>query len=137
MTSHAQTQTTATAYRERSVMTASPGELTLMLYDGCIKDVKLMRVHLESGDREKAHDNAMKAQAILGELMRSLNLHYEMSRELVSLYDFMINELAAANIGKSAERTDAVLEILGHLREAWQQAVRAHRQQVMGTGNSI
>ncbi|MDR3208014.1 MAG: flagellar export chaperone FliS [Oscillospiraceae bacterium] len=137
MTSHANTHTTATAYRERNVMTASPGELTLMLYDGCLKNVKLMRMNIEKGDVEKVHESAMKAQAILGELMRSLNLQYEVSQELIPLYDFMIGELTAANISKTPEKTDAVLEILTDLRDAWQQAVRIHRQHVMGTGNSI
>ncbi len=137
MVAYANQQTKTNVYREQNAMTASPGELTLMLYDGCIKDVKLMRMYISQGHVEKTNEYALKAQAILSELMRTLDMQYEVSKSLYPLYEFMLNELVTANIQKKAQKTDAVLELLTDLRDTWQQAVRMNRQQVMGTGSSI
>ena len=137
MTSSANQQAKADLYKRQNVLTAAPGELTLMLYDGCIKEVKLMRRYIEEGGIEKANEAALQAQAILSELIRSLNMQIEMSQDLYRLYEYMLGELVFANIHKKADRTDIVLEMLGELRDAWHQAIRSNRLQVMGTGGSI
>ena len=137
MTSYANAQSKTDVYRQQNVMTASPGELTLMLYDGCIKEVKRMAMYIEKGGIEKANEAALQAQAILSELMHSLNPQIEMSGNLYRLYDFMHNELVYANIHKQAQKTGQVLELLTDLRDTWQQAIRINRQQEMGTGGSI
>ncbi len=137
MAVYANPHTKANVYRQQNAMTASPGELTLMLFDGCIKDVKLMRMFIEEENIQKANEASLKAQAIITELMRSLNMQYEVSNSLYPLYEFMLNELISANIQKKNLKTDVVLELLTELRDTWQQAVRINRQQVMGTGSSI
>jgi len=137
MTAYANQQTKADIYKQQNVMTAAPGELTLMLYDGCIKEIKLMRKYIEEGGIEKANEAALQAQAILSELMRSLNMQITMSKDLYRLYEYMLGELVFANIHKRAEKTEMVLEMLGELRDTWHQAIRANRLQVMGTGGSI
>ena len=131
MTSYAHQQAKANIYKQQNVMTAAPGELTLMLYDGCVKEVKHMRLYIETGEIEKANDAALQAQAIISELMRTLNMQVEMSKDLYRLYEYILGKLVYANIHKKAEKTDIVLELLAELRDAWQQAVRANRSQVI------
>ena len=137
MTSFASPQAKADAYKQQYVMTASPGELTLMLYDGCIKEIKLMRMYIGEGSIEKASNAALQAQAILSELMRTLDMSIEMSTGLYNLYDFMIRELTSANVQKQVQKIEYVLQLLEDLRDTWQQAVRANRLQETGTGGLI
>ncbi|MDR1158467.1 MAG: flagellar export chaperone FliS [Oscillospiraceae bacterium] len=137
MAAYANQQTKANLYRQQHAMTAGPGELTLMLYDGCLKNIKRMQLHLRDRDVEKANEASLKAQAILSELMRTLDMQYEVSQGLYPLYEYMLRELVTANVKKDIGQTDVVLELLGDLRDTWQQAVRLNRQQMMGTGGSI
>jgi len=137
MTSFASPQAKADAYKQQYVMTASPGELTLMLYDGCIKEIKLMRMYIGEGSIEKASNAALQAQAIFSELMRTLDMSIEMSTGLYNLYDFMIRELTSANVQKQVQKIEYVLQLLEDLRDTWQQAVRANRLQETGTGGLI
>lgn len=115
-------------YRQQSAMTASPGELTLMLYDGCIKDLKLSKMSIEEKDFFKANENSKKAQAILDELIRTLDMQYPISQQLLQLYDFILHLVIDSNIKKDIVPLDSALELLVELRDAWQQAVRLNRQ---------
>ena len=137
MNTYGSQQAKMDAYRQHNVMTASPGELTLMLYDGCIKEIKRMQMYIENGDIEKTNDAALHAQSILSELKRSLNMEYEMSGNLSNIYEFLIGELVSANIRKETEKTKSVLELLTDLRDTWQRAIRLNRQQATVTGGAI
>ena len=121
-------------YKQQSAMTASPGELTLMLYDGCIKDLKLAKIHIEAKDYAKTNDVLQKAQAIIAELMRSLDMRYELSKQMMQLYDFIIDTLVWANMKKDTGKVDEALVLVSDLRDTWQQAVRLHRQQTGAPG---
>lgn len=110
-------------------MTASPGELILMLYDGAIKFIKQAKMHIENRDIEKAHGAILRAQDIVAELMADLNLDYEISHQLASLYDFINYCLVQANIKKDKNLLDQCLELLVELRETWAEAVKQYRRQ--------
>ena len=116
-------------YRQQSAMTASPGELTLMLYDGCIKNLKLAKMHIGAKDYLKTNEVLQKAQAIINELMRSLDMRYELSNQLMQLYDYIINTVVWANVKKDIVKIDEALGHITELRDTWQQAVRLNRQQ--------
>lgn len=124
-------------YRQQSAMTASPGELTLMLYDGCIKDMKLFCMAVEENDFVKANETSQKAQAIVSELMRSLDMKYDLSKQLMSLYDFILHTMVQSNIKKDVSLAHVAMDMVTELRDAWQQAVRINRQQVFGKGTII
>ena len=125
--------TAGNQYKQQSAMTASPGELTLMLYDGCIKNLKLNRMYIESRDFSGANTVSQKAQNIIAELLRSLDMRYELSGQLRSLYEFMLNELILSNVKKDLEKVDVVLGMVTELRDTWQQAVRLNRQSMGST----
>ncbi|MDL2273040.1 flagellar export chaperone FliS [Oscillospiraceae bacterium OttesenSCG-928-G22] len=121
-------------YQTQNVMTASPGELTLMLYDGAIKNIRLAAHAMEEKQLERAHECLIKAQAILGELQGSLRGEEELVGQLNALYDFITGELVNANVKKEAGLLNDPLELLLELRETWQEAVLINRKQQYGVG---
>lgn len=114
-------------YRQQTVMTASPGELVLMLYDGCIKNVKLARLFMEEKNLQESNEAFKKAQAILSELMKGLDFKYEISEQLYKLYEFLNWELINANIHKDIDKVNSSLEILTEMRDTWDQAIKIYR----------
>lgn len=114
-------------YRQQGVMTASPMELTVMLYDGCIKQLKIGKTGIESKDFELTNQALQKAQDIIGELANSLDMGVEMSQTLLDLYDFFLNQIIAANISKDAALIDPVVNLMKELRDAWATAARSCR----------
>lgn len=101
--------------------TATPVDLVIMLYDGCVKQLKLAKIHHESNALDKTGDCISKAQDIILELVRSLNMNIPMSNDLLALYEFMINELVQANLRKDMDRLDPVIEMMGSLSDGWKQ----------------
>ena len=106
-------------YRQDYVSTASPIDLIILLYEGCIKQIKLAQIHFESGSLEKTSAALIRAQDIIAELVASLDLKFEVSGQLMSLYEYILNELIQMNIKKDFKNAGAVLEMLSSLKEAW------------------
>ncbi len=119
-------------YQEQSIKTASPGELTLMLYNGCIKFINQAKQFIEQKDIEKANNAIIRAQDIIQELLVTLNMDYEISKNLAALYDFMYRRLIDANISKDVEALDEVLDLVTELRDTWKEVIKKTRQQVYG-----
>ncbi|MDR0249167.1 MAG: flagellar export chaperone FliS [Oscillospiraceae bacterium] len=124
-------------YREQSAATASPGELTLMLYDGCVKNLKLSKLYIGERDYAKANDTSKKAQAIVDELIKTLDLRYDVASQMLSLYDFVLRTIVEGNVQKDAAKIDTAIEFISELRDTWHQAVRLNRQKVMVSGGHI
>ena len=106
-------------YQNDSVMTASPMDLVVMLYDALIKQIKLSDIFLENREYEKVNQHLSRAEDIVSELLCSLDLSYPISEELMKLYDFMLQELIQINLQKDRSRIPPLLEIVESLREAW------------------
>ncbi len=121
-------------YAKQGVMTASPGELTLMLYDGCIKFIKRAQIFIEEQNMEQAHNNIVRAQDIIIELTNTLDLNYTLSDELLAIYDFINHELIEANITKDTEKLGGIAELLSDIRNTWQQAIKISKQQESAAG---
>lgn len=134
MIAYANTGSQYNQYRQQSAMTASSGELTLMLYDGCIKDLKLAKMYIEEKDLHRANENSKKAQAILDELMRTLDMRYPISEQLLQIYEFILHLVVESNMKKDTKMLDSAVEMVTELRDTWQQAVRLNRQR---TGTAI
>ena len=114
-----------TKYRETQIMTASPGELIIMLYDGAIKYASQAKIYLSGRDIEKANNSLLKAQDIIAELMGSLNLDVgKIAKDLYALYEYMLYKLTMANIKKDDKAVEEVIGLLSTLRSAWEQIVR-------------
>lgn len=111
-------------YFENTVLTAAPEELTLMLYDGAIKFMNKAIIFIEMKDVEKAHHSILRAQDIFAELMSTLNMDYEISKNLYNLYDFINVSLIQANINKDSELLREAINLTRELRDTWAQAMK-------------
>jgi flagellar protein FliS len=107
------------AYRRQGVLTASPMELIVMLYDGLHKNIVLGGRAIKKKDWEAAHNYLVKAQNIVSELMNCLDLSFQISEELMRIYDFLFRGLVESNLKKSDEMLPDLLEITDNLRGAW------------------
>jgi len=112
-------------YQQAQAQTASKPKLLIMLYDGAIRFVKAGIDGITTKNVEVANNNLCKAQAIVHELVSSLNFDYPISNELVRVYEYMLNRLIEANVKKSVEPAEEVLEYLNDLREAWLEASKS------------
>jgi len=120
-------------YREQSVLTAGPGELVLMLYDGCLKQIRLARLAINENMAPERNNALQKAQEIVSELINTLDFDFELSDSLYALYDYFLNELITANVENSTTRLDSIESLLVELRDTWEQMVK---QQKSGSGSA-
>jgi len=116
-------------YRENSVFTASPEELTLMLYNGLIRFIMHAEKALVANDLEKANFHILKAQDIVNEFLVTLDMQYQISQNLALLYDYMLRRLIEANVKKDSEILTEMKKMAQELRDTWEQAMKLAKQQ--------
>ncbi|MGH8018562.1 MAG: flagellar export chaperone FliS [Opitutaceae bacterium] len=118
------------SYKTVAVDTASPGRLVLMLFDGALRFMSAAELGFESDcprtKQETVHNNLIRAQEIIQELQRALNLKQggEFAANMFRLYDFMNTQLMEANLKKEPENIRVVARLLGEIRDAWEQMLR-------------
>lgn len=112
------------AYNNNKIMTASPAELTLMLYEGAIKFCNIAVMAIEKGDVEKAHNNIMKTEHIIEEFQGALNHQYQVAEHFDNVYDYLMYRLREANLSKDKEMLEEVLTHLRTMRDAWKEVMR-------------
>ena len=111
-------------YQTNQVMTAPPQELTLMLYNGGIKFLRLAKASLAEKKFDKVHENALKVQNILGELISTLDKSYPIAEQMSALYDYMLQRTIEANIKKDTAIFDEVEDFFTQFRDTWKQAMQ-------------
>lgn len=111
-------------YMKNQVTTASPGELTLMLYNGCIKFMKQALIDLEHNDFMAKNVSIKKAQNIIDELIITLKMEYEVSKSLKALYVFINEQLFNANVNKDTSSLHLGIELVTELRDTWAEALK-------------
>ena len=117
------------AYNNSKVLTASPAELTLMLYEGAIKFCNIAIMGIEEKDVEKAHINIKKAEAIIGEFRATLDHKYAVAEDFDNVYKYVQDRLIMANIKKDKEILEEVLEHLRTMRDTWKQVMELSVQE--------
>ncbi len=110
-------------YQRAQIETASPTHLIILLYDGAIKFCSRAIEGMQKKDIELQHNNLVKVQKIVAELMGSLDKEAggEIADNLFRLYAHMLQELVAANLYDKIEQVENVKHMLEELRETWQQ----------------
>lgn len=114
--------------KNNSILTASPQELTLMLYDGAIKFANQSKAAIENKEYESAHNLNLRVQAIIEEFRSTLDMRYEVSEGLDMLYEYIESRLIDANIGKDIAILDEVVDLLRDLRNTWKEAMQLAKQ---------
>lgn len=113
-------------YKSVQVKTSTPGELLMMLYDGCFRFLGEALAAMEVGDRAKAGEKLDRAYAILSEFSTSLKheVYPDLCKNLEGVYVFCMGHIVQANIQQNAEMVREVVRILDPLRDAFREAVR-------------
>ena len=125
----------AEAYRQQRILNAPPEHLTLMLYNGCLKFIDDGRAFLEQKNYEEANNSLQKAQRIISEFRLTLNFDYEISHQLLPLYNYVYDRLVEGNIKTDLAQIDEAKGIITELRDAWFQAMKTARiEKGEGTG---
>lgn len=114
----------AAAYGANKVNTATPAELTLMLYDGAIKFWNIAMVAAEQKDYEKTNLNIKKSKRIIVELKTTLNHKYEIAKDFDLLYDIIFEMMIKANSTKDLEDMELVLTELRNVRNSWKEVMQ-------------
>ena len=112
------------AYANNKVMTASPAEVTLMLYDGAIKFCNIAIRAIEEGDVEKAHNNIVKVENIIDEFRATLNHKYPVAEDFENVYVYLRERLSLANMKKDKEILEEVLKHLRTMRDTWKEVMK-------------
>lgn len=112
------------AYANNKIMTASPAELTLMLYEGAIKFCNIAISAVETKDINKAHQNIMKVERIIEEFQATLNHKYPVAKDFDEVYAYLMVRLKEANMKKDKEILEEVLKHLRTMRDTWKEVMR-------------
>ena len=115
-------------YNQSKILTASPAELTLMLYEGAIKFCNIAIMGIEQGDITKAHNNIMKVQKIIEEFQITLNFKYEIANDFNNVYNYLMRRLREANMTKDKEILEEVDEHLHTMRDTWKEVMRLNHK---------
>ncbi|MBO5238290.1 MAG: flagellar export chaperone FliS [Lachnospiraceae bacterium] len=118
----------AQAYGARKVETASPAELTLMLYEGAIKFCNIAMGAIENKDYEKANTNIQKARNIIVELQTTLDHKYKVAEDFDIIYDYIFRKLVDANMKKDPVILEEALNQIRDMRDAWKEIMRLAKQ---------
>ena len=117
----------AEAYKQQQLMNAPPEQLTLMLYNGCIRFIEDGMKAVQEKDFEGANIALQKAQRIISEFRLTLNMDYEVSHQLFMLYNYIYDRLVEGNIRSKVEPIEEARFIITELRDAWVGAMRKAR----------
>lgn len=116
-------------YNNSKVLTASPGELTLMLYEGAIKFCNIAIVAVEAKDIEKAHIHITKVERIIDYLRQTLDMKYAVAQDFERIYSYLSQRLIEANIKKDKEILEEISEHLRSVRDTWKEVMQICREQ--------
>ncbi|PLR78234.1 flagellar protein FliS [Bacillus sp. V3-13] len=120
-------------YQQNSVLTASPGELTLMLYNGCIKFIHLAKKAIDDKNIEAKNTNISKAQNIVTELIVTLNLDYSVAKDMKRLYEYINRRLIEANIKNDRSILEEVEGLVVEFRDTWKEVIAINRKRQFST----
>ena len=115
-------------YSNNKIMTATPAELTLMLYEGAIKFCNIAMIGLEQNDMEKAHNNIIKTEKIIRYLRETLNMKYPVAQDFEDIYVYLDRRLVEANMKKDREILNEICEHLRSVRDTWKEVMRLNRE---------
>ena len=119
----------AEAYKRQQIMTATPEALTLMLYNGCLKFIDEGIQSVKDQKWEDANTSLQKAENIISEFRITLDMDYDISKQLMPLYNYTYDRLVEGNMKSDVTMLEEARSIIKELRDAWAQAMKKARQE--------
>ena len=114
-------------YERSKILTASPAELTLMLYEGAIKFGNIAIIGMQQKDIEKAHVNLKKVQRIVAEFRATLDMKYPVAQDFDRIYVYLERRMMEANLTKDPEIMEEVVTHLRSMRDTWKEVMRLNK----------
>jgi flagellar protein FliS len=123
----AYTASHSVAYKQQSILTATPGQLVVMLYDGCLRFLNQAAYAMRGGDYTESYARLSRAEAIIDELHSTLDMEKGgvVASRLQGIYVFCSKHLLEARRNREPENIEKVSELLAELRDAWAQIAGA------------
>jgi flagellar secretion chaperone FliS len=111
----------AARYREMEVLSATPGQLVVLLYDHLLVTLRRARVAIEAKDIERRSELLDKSRSIIAELLATLDLEKggDIAVQLSALYTFQLTELVDIGLKPDVKRLERITNMIAELREAW------------------
>ncbi len=120
----------ASLYQGTKVNTASPAELTLMLYEGAIKFCNIALLGFETHDYEKVNNNIIKVQNIITEFRATLDFKYSTAKDFDLIYEYIASLLVQANVKKDRESLTKALDQIREMRDLWKEIMKKNHMYV-------
>lgn len=117
----------AAAYQNTKIKTASPAELTLMLYDGAVKFTHMAIMALDKNDYEQCHNNVQKAKSIIVEFRATLDFNYEVAKDFDRMYDYIYWTLVQGNVKKDKVMLEESLKRIKEMRDTWKEVMNQNK----------
>jgi flagellar protein FliS len=113
------------AYCKTNVITADPGKLVVMCYEGAIEQLKIAKIRFEGKEYEAKFKAITKAADFIDELLYSLDFEKggSIARNLEALYNYMTHRILQADVKRDIEGIDEVIGILTDLLSAWKEMI--------------
>lgn len=115
-------------YNNSKILTASPAELVLMLYEGAIKFCNIAIMAVEEKDIPKAHTNILKVEKIIDHFRITLDMSYPVAQDFDRVYEYLSRRLVEANMKKDKEILEEVCRHIRSLRDTWKEVMRLNRE---------
>ncbi|BAU26567.1 flagellar protein FliS [Aneurinibacillus soli] len=121
----AYTASAAQQYRQNSVLTTTPADLTLRLYQGLVKFLRTALTGIEQGKLEDVNTNLIKSQDILRELLCTLNMGVPIAKDMAAMYEYMLERSMEANMKKDKEIIKEILGFAEDFYDTWMKVTKA------------
>ena len=115
-------------YNNSKILTASPAELTLMLYEGAIKFCNIAIIAVENKDIEKASNHIIKTERIIDYFRQTLDMSYPVAQDFDRVYEYLGRRLVEANLKKDKEILEEVNTHLHTMRDTWKEVMKQNKQ---------
>ena len=111
-------------YNNSRILTASPAELTLLLYEGAIKFANIAIVKMEQKDIQGAHNNIVRVEKIIDYLRETLDMKYPVAEDFERIYSYLSQRILEANTKKDPEIMEEVVTHLRSVRDNWKEVMK-------------
>lgn len=124
-------------YKQQSVDTMTSGEMLILLFDGAVRNVTSAGLALERQDYDTFETAVEKTDKIIRYLSATLNMDYEISKDLYRLYDYFLYQLSRLRAGRNKEITQELRKMLMELRDTFKEADRIASNHGAAAGQNV
>ena len=122
----------------RRITSANKSEIIVIMYDIIEENLTLAKEALDKGDRPAFRNEIKQAVSFVKELLVSLDMSYEVSKNLASLYIYVSRCLNFALVSGKKEEIEAAGKVLRKLGEGFREVAKTDRSEpVMGNTQQI